>query len=331
MLKAVSVARDFVIVLSPPLAAWRATAAGGLMLVLALVLACGGGVASAAKAVSRGASAVQQPIHEIEQRGTQQAPLVVVGEVSVKKDKEEARLEADERKVKEDSDASLVRYTAYLAVSTFLLFAFTAALWWVTYRLSVEAGKESARQQRETLESLEISRAAAVLAKASFDAYQNAERAWVSLTRIDPIYFSNARYQGREGSFSGVAFSAVWRNAGRSPARKCHVYMSGSVHPAGFEGLPSFDADSAELIGEASLNAGGEAQGQPWPLTNDQVAELERGASVVFLYSRVTYEDVFHPGVKRRGQVLLRLRHNGNVEGGNINWAMTPVGEDLSD
>jgi len=81
-----------------------------------------------------------------EQRGTENAPIFVKGEVTTKKDKGETDHDAEERKAKEETDASLVKYTGYLSLFTFLLFVFTAALWWVTFRLSQRAKEEGDRQ-----------------------------------------------------------------------------------------------------------------------------------------------------------------------------------------
>ncbi len=95
---------------------------------------------------------------QTEQRGTKETPIFINGEVRTKKDKEEAKEDAEERKIKADTDAALVKYTKYLAIFTFLLFFFTAALWWVTYKLSKDAKTTSERQSNEMQESLTIAR-----------------------------------------------------------------------------------------------------------------------------------------------------------------------------
>ncbi|HUX65631.1 MAG TPA: hypothetical protein VMV42_00655 [archaeon] len=91
-----------------------------------------------------------------EQKGTEKAPIFISGEVTTRKDKKEANEDAKERVLKADMDKKLVKYTGFLAAFTFLLFCFTAALWWATYRLSRDARTTSERQAAEMERSLSL-------------------------------------------------------------------------------------------------------------------------------------------------------------------------------
>src|SRR5260221_3446711 len=115
-----------------------------------------------------------------EQRGAEQSPVFINGEVTVKKDKQEAESDANERKLKAQVDADLTRYTKYLAEFTFFVFVFTAFLWIATYRLSRDARKVSDRQGLETANALAIATDSADAAKKAADV---AERTLTDLER----------------------------------------------------------------------------------------------------------------------------------------------------
>lgn len=123
----------------------------GAFLCCALIVAC-----HAAWSDTRANPAIEGRRHQDKtaQLGTQNSPLFVSGEVIAIKDRADAAQEAEERKVKEQTDGKLVEYTSYLAFCTFLLFVFTAALWWVTFRLSQRAQLEGDRQAAEMAQSI---------------------------------------------------------------------------------------------------------------------------------------------------------------------------------
>lgn len=104
-----------------------------------------------------------------EQRGTENSPIFVHGEVTTKKNEEEAREDAEERKIKAKTDTALVKYTGELALFTFLLFVFTAALWFVTFQLSRDARKTSDRQSIEMQKSLDLAEKQMVLSERQAD------------------------------------------------------------------------------------------------------------------------------------------------------------------
>ena len=98
----------------------------------------------------------QQP--KAEQRGTENAPLFVRGEVTARKDAAEAAQDADDRKVKEEVDASLAKYTGYiaaltaaLATGTIILAFFTWRLWRSTKELVITTDKTARTHERAHL------------------------------------------------------------------------------------------------------------------------------------------------------------------------------------
>lgn len=102
------------------------------------------------------------------QLGTVDMPLVV--ESIAAPDSED---DASYREYEHHEKPSLDRWATYssvaLAVFTFLLFVFTAMLWWVTFRLSRDAKESSTRQSAETRRSLEIALLSANAAKEAAD------------------------------------------------------------------------------------------------------------------------------------------------------------------
>lgn len=154
------------------------------------------------------------------QIGTVSFPLFITGEVHSIKNEEETREEVKERKAKAETDAKLVRYTGLLALFTFLLFIFTAALWWVTYRLSVASKEAGARQAKEMEESLAIAKEAAQAAISGNELNQkifiSSQRPWVTVKEIIPRSSLNFNEHG-------LAFTMIARNVGHSPAMNVNI------------------------------------------------------------------------------------------------------------
>ncbi len=152
---------------------------------------------------------------EKEQKGTKNSPLYITGEIHTIKNEEEARENAKERNIKAETDATLVIYTGFLALFTFLLFCFTAALWWVTYRLSMASKETGERQASEMEKSLTIAKEAAQAAisgnKLNQKIFISSQRPWVTVPKIIP----HSRLNFNE---DGLSFTIIARNAGHSPA-----------------------------------------------------------------------------------------------------------------
>ncbi|MXS78415.1 hypothetical protein ABF87_10680 [Nitrosomonas sp. JL21] len=159
-------------------------------------------------------------IQEKEQIGTVNFPLFIKGEIHSIKNEEETRDEMKERKAKSETDAKLVEYTGLLALFTFLLFFFTAALWWVTYRLSVASKEAGARQAEEMEKSLAIAKEAAQAAISGNELnkkiFISSQRPWVTVQEIiprSPLNFNE----------HGLAFTMIARNVGHSPAINVNI------------------------------------------------------------------------------------------------------------
>lgn len=123
-----------------------------------------------------------------EQRGTENSPIFVHGEVTTKKNEEEASEDAEDRKIKAETDAALVEYTGMLAIFTCLLFVFTAALWLVTFQLSRDARKTSDRQASEMKKSLDLAEKQTVLSgrQADLAEKQHELQRWQYITMHRP-------------------------------------------------------------------------------------------------------------------------------------------------
>jgi len=96
-----------------------------------------------------------------ESRGTESAPIFVKS-IPAPENEAETRHKEYERNEKPSLDRGLTYGTYALSAFTFLLFCFTAALWWVTYRLSKEAKTTGEAHGAKMAESIsEAARAAA--------------------------------------------------------------------------------------------------------------------------------------------------------------------------
>lgn len=177
-----------------------------------------------------------------EQRGTENSPIFIHGEVTAKKNEEEAREDAEDRKIKADSDAALVEYTGMLAIFTCLLFVFTAALWLVTFQLSRDARKTSDRQASEMEKALAIAQESADAAKKSADVAEHA------LTNIERpyIYVSDVGWKWDASNKVVVAFTVA--NYGKLPGAIQNVRATLGTTSSGTPEIPRCVDESNPLL-----------------------------------------------------------------------------------
>ncbi len=172
---------------------------------------------------------------QTEQIGTEKAPLFVSGEVSTKRSKEEAREEAEDRKIKTSNDETLVKYTGLLAFFTFCLFLFTALLWWVTYRLSKDGRSNSKTQSIEMQKSIaEATRAASAMEKlANHSAESVATLKDVTARQMRAyliVSINTGIYQERVKSLKFEVKPSL-NNSGHTPAHKMSYWATARILP----------------------------------------------------------------------------------------------------
>ena len=218
------------------------------VLLAASLIVGGAAIAASNPPVPSGRESVQKPNPSTdkpasqpayEQRGTEAAPLFVKSIPSAE-DKDEAAHKEYERHEKPALDRRLTISTELLALFTFLLFVFTACLWWVTYRLSRDAKEASSRQAVQTESALAISKTAADAALASATAAKNhfdvaaedlrrTHRAWVAFAKDEipcTLEFSDNKLKSAGGLVRAI-------NSGSSIANGVSVFTALSVGTVG--------------------------------------------------------------------------------------------------
>ena len=195
----------------------------------------------------------------------------------------------------------------WLAGLTFALAFLTWRLVVQTRRLVNEAIRTSERQAAEMQSSLEVSRLAAQAAKTSADAFQVAQRAWVSFETILPPVENSGTINGEKAQWT--EFQISWRNAGTTPAIRCRFIVHGDVLPVNAD-VPNF-AIPLDAGPTATLLPGVSLPGRPYPLRSSALEDLKVRKVNFYLYARVDYEDVFAPGVPRHTEVTFQVTVQG--------------------
>jgi hypothetical protein len=262
--------------------------------ILALVLCCGAAWSGEPQKPKSNRGAQQSTA---EQRGTESAPVFVKGEVTTKKDKTEADNDAKEREVKEETDASLVKYTGYLALFTLLLFVFTAGLFAVTFRLSRDAkatGDEHAGKMEKSI--TEAGRAANAMEKVAKATADNADR-FQDMMRTQFRAYVSVEWVKALHQDDGFVFQMDmnFRNDGLTPAKNVSYSMRIDVLPAI---LPA-DFDFAVI--EPSLHDATMAPRQVFSVQQimrrlpDEESEqaFDQGLKSLYAWGTVQYEDIF--------------------------------------
>ena len=190
----------------------RRSYSGLVMLALLLVLIFGFCNAwSSEPKIPKAGSGAQQP--QAEQRRAEKAPLVVIDEITTKKDKAEAENDAKERDEKSHLDAALVKYTRWLAIGTFALFlaaAIQVGLFVWQLRL-IRAGSRDAKT------AADAAHASVRLARDEFNA---SHRPWVrcevALAIADATSHPSAVRFDQSGMYLTLKFTM--KNVGSVPA-----------------------------------------------------------------------------------------------------------------
>jgi hypothetical protein len=225
------------------------------------------------------------------QLGTEETPLVVKSVRAIENSDDPAH-KAFEHHEKPMLDRWLTWGTVALAVSTFLLFCFTAALWWVTYRLSRDARATSIRQAKEVQDAFAISNESANAAKRSAD---TAERALTIAQRA--FVFGKGFEVGLHTTDERLIEYPVFvdfGNVGTTPATDVRAWIKTETIPNIEQRIPAFaptDPGPSTVLGPNSTLRSGIAT-IPVPT----MVQVWRGEANVFVWSRIEYRDIFDPG-----------------------------------
>ncbi len=159
---------------------------------------------------------------------------------------QESKDDADYKKYEHHEKPTLDRYmtwgTVSLAVFTFLLFCFTAALWWVTYRLSKDARITSERQAAEMAASIsEAAKAASAMERVSTHMEISAKAASESVATLKErtaqqmrayltVTINNGIFQERTRNLK-FDVRPTLSNSGNTPAHKITYWANADILP----------------------------------------------------------------------------------------------------
>lgn len=161
------------------------------------------------------------------QKSTEQSPILVKS-ISAPDSPEDAAHKQYEHHEKPTLDRWLTYSTVALASFTFFLFVFTAALWWVTYRLSRDARKVATRQTGEMQRALALSETAANAAIESNNISRAAmiaeQRPWVSVDAeiAGPLAYDAAGWDA--GIRWHIPLQYRLHHLGKTPATKVSFF-----------------------------------------------------------------------------------------------------------
>lgn len=233
-----------------------------------------------------------------EARGTEADPLFIKS-IPAPETSDDAKHKEFERREKPSLDRRLTIGTELLAAFTFLLFVFTAGLFWVTYRLSREAKKASETQELKMQDSVaEAARATAAMEKIATATTGNAQlmqgvmhrqmRAYISTEMGGAIHQdANLRFQ----------VDILLTNSGFTPARKVSYSIDADVFgealPADFA-FPSYGdvrANDATLAPRQAFLINGVVRNRLPP--EDAEVVMRGDGKRLFCWGTIYYEDIF--------------------------------------
>ena len=219
------------------------------------------------------------------QRGTATDPIFIKSLPG-----EEREADARHKEYEHHEKPTIERLTGWgtlaLAIFTFLLFAFTAALWWVTLQLSRDAKKVSERQAKETKDSLDVSRQAA---NAATKAVEHSEKELRAYIFVAP---EGAAGLDKDGCFFAT-FSFV--NYGKTPATKVRCTMLSNLYEFPLTSeletiVHSADASNAPL---GAGDGGKQFPTFPHPLKDVEQEAILAGTAALYFWGEVAYLDIF--------------------------------------
>lgn len=283
----------------------RHTASRVLMvraLVVTTLLFASGSACSQQPGLTPAESADKQPsktspieqIADDKQRGSDESPLVVRGqvtatvkaEITTTKSAEEAGIEAKDREAKSANDRTALRLTLISAVATVLLTAITGALAFFTWKLWRETGN--------------LVKGAAKHAEMQLRAYVNVHNAYAEWEK------------GTDILIRAIRISVTTRNSGQTPAHAVASWITAISRPRDnteFPPPPNAGVDSIGVHAPRQKNLFEFVYQPPEPFNADEVQIWKSGKRSLFVYGRIDYRDVF--GEPRYTEFRLVMPPNG--------------------
>lgn len=240
------------------------------------------------------------------QRGTEQAPIYVRGEVTAKRDKREVEDDVTDRKEKAAVDKELVHYTGLSTLFAFLLFTATAIqiclfLW----------------QLRLMREAVTDAKDVATAAKSQSDSLILAERAYVKMSHVSP----GVRWVARNDELFQIEVEV--KNHGRTPANVTDVMIGAKLLENG-ELLPDpfpYSASARESIPNAFLVTNETFFAtRHFPLRGQNLADVRSGGKKLWIFGHVDYIDAFNFR-HRSGYVRIYVPHIDDGKQNNLYYS----------
>jgi hypothetical protein len=267
-------------------------------------------------------------------RAVQDAINRIAGAIEAQKDEADTKRK-DER---EESDLKaqweMARWAENMLWAALGSLAVTAVGVFLVARTLIYS-RDAARAAREMVVQAEATTKAAIDAaaasikgaKAAEDALQ-VNRAWVCSDGYAPGTFINGTSGGKLIK-NGLVFHLKWKNLGATPALDVNLYVAHMLVLRGtsppFFPYPSNIGDSSATIGPGTVF------NSPWQTLDDAATEKLRSSKcVLFLYSRVTYRDIYKRDL-RVSEVCMLIEMSGgqtmNSKGELVDhMEATPVG-----
>jgi hypothetical protein len=201
------------------------------------------------------------------------------------------------------------------ALSSVAVAAFTGYL----YNSTEKLWKESKRAS-------DTAEAAARAAKDSIDSYRLAERAWVACANPVFMHFTDNidPVTGQKGP--ATVFHIEWKNAGRTPAIDCQMYIAMKVSAE--KGIPIFVVSNRDKVGRgAPLLPGVQIGGMRNTLTQKDIEALKNRKVRIFLHGRAEYGTVFAGDTRKYTDVCLEVNYVGGDKSGKTLLSFEHIGQ----
>ncbi len=173
-------------------------------------------------------------------------------------------------------DGWVAIFTGFLFLATAGLFFFTALLWRATKNLIVEERENSARELR----------------------------AYVSAEKVD--FFISTQFAGGTQFVDGYVFTVVWRNVGKTPAKKLHSVIQPQIYPANEDRFPAFIMNEPDPQ-TIDLGPNQTAKTANCFISIATLRSIWLRENEVILWARLEYSDALEPNIGRYTERCVRI------------------------
>ncbi|BCG77800.1 hypothetical protein [Mesorhizobium sp. 113-3-3] len=146
------------------------------------------------------------------------------------------------------------------------------------------------------------------------------ERAWLTFSGMRNEFHTDLKMPDGVVHAKAIAFSPKWMNTGRTPALKSEALSMGNI--IGFEDpIPEFTPkDNDGEVMAMVIGPGVTVNSFPFYVVGDNLTALLGRHKRVAIYSKVTYADVYQPGITRCSECCISIKYKGQhlAENGEV-------------